>query len=147
MPVLRALLFDLDFCVRDIGTRASTVLDLLEDHVTGLNLGPFTFAIEHRRSKRHLVVRSDELASPESLSSKLDVSPPWLELANIPSTPSGSYVQGLQDRTTRGRCLAGRPTGGGWQICRRSMADPQARDGKSTGKDAYALFRGDRLRL
>ena len=74
---------DLDFCVRDIGTQASTVLDLLEDHVTGLQLGPFTFAIEHRRGKRHLVVRSDELGSPESLSSKLDVSPPpWLEPVN-----------------------------------------------------------------
>ena len=74
---------DLDFCVRDIGTQASTVLDLLEDHVTGLKLGPFTFAIEHRRGKRHLVVRSDELGSPESLSSKLDVSPPpWLESVN-----------------------------------------------------------------
>ena len=74
---------DLDFCVRDIGTRADTVLDLLEDHVTGLKLGPFTFAIEHRRGKRHLVVRSDGLGSPESLSSKLDVSPPpWLEPVN-----------------------------------------------------------------
>jgi predicted nucleotidyltransferase component of viral defense system len=74
---------DLDFCVRDIGTQASTVLDLLEDHVTGLRLGPFSFAIEHRRGKRHLVVRSDGLGSPESLSSKLDVSPPpWLEPVN-----------------------------------------------------------------
>jgi len=74
---------DLDFCVRDIGTQTSTVLDLLEDHVTGLRLGPFTFAIEHRRGKRHLVVGSEELGSPESLSSKLDVSPPpWLEPVN-----------------------------------------------------------------
>lgn len=70
---------DLDFAVRDIGTSAASILDLLEEHVTDLRLGPFTYGIAHRRGKRHLLMTSEELGSPESLSSKLDVSPaPWL---------------------------------------------------------------------
>jgi len=70
---------DLDFSVRDIGTSADDVLDLLESHVAGLHLGPFTYGMAHRRGKRHLLMASAELGSLESLSSKLDVSaPPWL---------------------------------------------------------------------
>jgi len=71
---------DLDFSVRDIGTRSGDVLDLLEEHVSGLSIGPFEFNIEHRRTKRHLLMSSQRLGSFESLSSKLDVSaPPWLD--------------------------------------------------------------------
>jgi predicted nucleotidyltransferase component of viral defense system len=71
---------DLDFAVRDVGTSSTDVLDLLEEHVQGLRLGPFEYGIAHRRGKRHLLMRSAELDSPESLSSKMDVSsPPWLE--------------------------------------------------------------------
>lgn len=70
---------DLDFSVRDIGTTAESVLELLEEQVQGLTLGPFDYGIVHRRTKRHLTIRSAELDSPETLSSKLDVSsPPWL---------------------------------------------------------------------
>jgi predicted nucleotidyltransferase component of viral defense system len=70
---------DLDFAVTRIGERADDILGLVEEHVSGLRLGPFAYGIEHRRGKRHLTMRSDELGSPESLSSKLDVSPPpWL---------------------------------------------------------------------
>lgn len=71
---------DLDFSVRDIGTHADDVLNLLEEHVAGLTLGPFSYGIVTRRGKRHLQMRSDALGAAESLSSKLDVSPPpWLE--------------------------------------------------------------------
>lgn len=70
---------DLDFSVRDLGVDAADVLDMLEGHVAGLAIGPFSYGIEHRRGKRHLLMRSAELGSPETLSSKLDVSPPpWL---------------------------------------------------------------------
>ena len=70
---------DLDFSVCDIGTSPETILDLLEGHVSGLVLGPFAYGISHRRGKRHLLMSSAALGSPESLSSKLDVSPPpWL---------------------------------------------------------------------
>ena len=71
---------DLDFSVRNIGTQAEEILQLLEGHVSGLRLGPFQYGIEQHRGKRHLLIRSDFLGTPESLSSKLDVSPPpWLE--------------------------------------------------------------------
>ena len=70
---------DLDFSVADIGTNSEDFLALLEEHVSKLRLGPFTYAIEGRRGKRHLHMASAELGFPESLSSKLDVSPPpWL---------------------------------------------------------------------
>ena len=70
---------DLDFAVRDVGTAAETVLDLLEGHVAGLQIGPFTYGITQRRGKRHLEMSSAELGSATALSSKLDVSsPPWL---------------------------------------------------------------------
>jgi hypothetical protein len=59
---------------------SNVVLDLLEEHVQGLRLGPFEYGIAHRRGERHLLMRSAELDSPESLYSELDVpSPPWLE--------------------------------------------------------------------
>jgi predicted nucleotidyltransferase component of viral defense system len=71
---------DLDFSVRDIDTRSGDILDLLEEHVSGLSIGPFEYGIDRRRTKRHLLMRSQQLGSPETLSSKLDVSaPPWLE--------------------------------------------------------------------
>jgi len=71
---------DLDFSVRDIGTQSNDVLDLLEDHVSGLTLGPFSYGIATRRGKRHLLMSSTTLGSAETLSSKLDVSsPPWVE--------------------------------------------------------------------
>jgi len=71
---------DLDFSVRDIGTQSDDVLNLLEEHVAGLTLGPYSYGIATRRGKRHLLMRSDVLGAAESLSSKLDVSPPpWLE--------------------------------------------------------------------
>lgn len=71
---------DLDFSVRDVGTRAEEVLDLLQEHVEGLRLRPFLYGIATCRGKRHLLMSSDALGAPESLSSKLDVSsPPWLE--------------------------------------------------------------------
>ena len=55
-------------------------MGLLEDHVAGLTIGPFSYDIATRRGKRHLLMRSDALGAAESLSSKLDVSsPPWLE--------------------------------------------------------------------
>lgn len=70
---------DLDFSVRDIGTTSDSILELLEEEVEGLTLGPFDYGIVHRRSKRHLTVTSAQLGSPETLTSKLDVSsPPWL---------------------------------------------------------------------
>lgn len=70
---------DLDFSVRDIGTTSESILELFEDVVAGLTLGPFDYGIVHRRGKRHLTIRSAQLGSAETLSSKLDVSsPPWL---------------------------------------------------------------------
>ena len=72
---------DLDFAVARVGTTATDILDLLEEHVSGLRIGPFAYDIAHRRGKRHLLMRSDELGSTENLSSKLDVSPPpWLAI-------------------------------------------------------------------
>lgn len=71
---------DLDFSVRDIDTRSGDVLDLLEEHVPGLSIGPFEYGIEYRPTKRHLLMSSQQLGSPETLSGKLDVSaPPWLD--------------------------------------------------------------------
>ncbi len=56
------------------------MLDLLQEHVAGLTIGPFSYDIATRRGKRHLLMRSDALGAAESLSSKLDVSSPsWLE--------------------------------------------------------------------
>lgn len=76
----RRFSLDLDFSVRDVGTKSDTVLDLLEEHVAGLTIGPFSYDIATRRGKRHLLMRSDALGAAEALSSKLDVSsPPWLE--------------------------------------------------------------------
>lgn len=70
---------DLDFSIRDIGTTAESILELLEEEVAGLTLGPFDYGIVRRRGKRHLTIRSVPLGSTETLSSKLDVSsPPWL---------------------------------------------------------------------
>ena len=71
---------DLDFAIRNIGTQAEEILQLLEEHVSGLRLGPFEYGIKQHRGKRHLLIRSDVLGTPENLMSKLDVSPPpWLE--------------------------------------------------------------------
>lgn len=71
---------DLDFAVRTVGVQAAEVLEMLELYVTGLTLGPFGYGITSRRGKRHLQMSSAQLGSPDSLSSKLDVSPPpWLE--------------------------------------------------------------------
>lgn len=71
---------DLDFSVRDVGTQSDDVLDMLQEHVAGLMIGPFSYDIATRRGKRHLLMSSATLGAAESLSSKLDVSsPPWLE--------------------------------------------------------------------
>src|SRR4051794_16612261 len=85
---------DLDFAVARIGERANEILELLEEHVIGLRIGPFEYGIEQRRGKRHLTVRSDELGSAESLSSKLDVSPPpWLPTHHRGWVPMPVHVQ------------------------------------------------------
>lgn len=85
---------DLDFSVADIGTNSEDVLALLEEHVDTLQLGPFTYTIENRSGKRHLRMASAELGFPESLSSKLDVSPPpWLAPTTRPWVPTPVHSQ------------------------------------------------------
>lgn len=70
---------DLDFAVRDIGTGADTVLELLTDAVSGVELGPFRYGIRRRRGKPYLTIDT-ELGQTGQLASKLDVNPPpWLE--------------------------------------------------------------------
>lgn len=85
---------DLDFSVRDIGTTSDSILELLEEQVQGLTLGPFDYGIARRRGKRHLTISSAQLGSAETLSSKLDVSsPPWLTPAARGWVPMPIHAQ------------------------------------------------------
>ena len=69
---------DLDFAVRDLADDSASVVSLLADEITGVEVGPFRYGITVRRGKRHLTIDS-ELGNVEQLSSKLDVNPPpWL---------------------------------------------------------------------
>ena len=70
---------DLDFSVRDLDGDPATILDLLIDAVTDLQLGPFRYGTANRRGKTHLTITTD-LTTTGALTSKLDVNPPpWPE--------------------------------------------------------------------
>jgi predicted nucleotidyltransferase component of viral defense system len=71
---------DLDFSVAEIGTDSETILQLLQDEITGLELGPFTYGIKFKGKRPHLTVASPLGSDDSPLESKLDVNaPPWLE--------------------------------------------------------------------
>jgi len=70
---------DLDFSVAEIGHDVDEIMATLEDHVVGLELGPFQYDIGHRRGKLILLMRSDQYEMIGQYGSKLDISPPpWL---------------------------------------------------------------------
>jgi predicted nucleotidyltransferase component of viral defense system len=70
---------DLDFSIRNLDQSSDAVLQQLEAAVDGLTLGPFEYALETRRGRRHLLMSSAALGSPETLSSKIDLlAPSWL---------------------------------------------------------------------
>jgi len=70
---------DLDFSVRDLDGDPATILELLIEAVTDLQLGPFRYGTANRRGKTHLTIATD-LTVTGALTSKLDVNPPpWLE--------------------------------------------------------------------
>lgn len=85
---------DLDFSVAEIGQDADDIMAMLEDHVVGLELGPFQYDIEHRRGKLILLIRSDQYEMTGQLGSKLDISPPpWL-----PAETRGWIPMPIHDR-------------------------------------------------
>jgi len=85
---------DLDFSVADVSIDAEVLLDLIAEHVTGLNIGPFRYGITSRRGKRSLTYESP-LAGPDwTLASKLDIAaPPWLSPVQRGWTPVPIHAQ------------------------------------------------------
>lgn len=70
---------DLDFSVTNIEVDPEASLELLEEHITGLTIGPFAYGMRNRRGKRILTFNSPFAGEGSDLTSKLDIAaPPWL---------------------------------------------------------------------
>ena len=105
---------DLDFSVRHIGTRAEEVHELLAEHVTGMRLGPFAYGIEHRRGKRHLLMSSELLGAPESLSRqarRLAAAVAGAHLARLGAHARPRPVRPAAAARPTGRATGGEPRG------------------------------------
>ena len=85
---------DLDFSVAEIDQDVDGIMAMLEDHLAGLELGPFRYDIEQRRGKLILLIRSDQYGMSGQLGSELDISPPpW-----IPPETRGWIPMPIHDR-------------------------------------------------
>lgn len=71
---------DLDFGVANPDDDLQGIKELIEEAIDGKEIGPFRYAVEHRRGRAHIVYENDlGFDVPAKLTSKLDLGPPpWL---------------------------------------------------------------------